>query len=102
MWKVLGRRETESNEFTTPSLPFLPGLSLKELCGLHSGLWPSLPGTQGCFTSLHHRRQQGLGPGLLPLPRRDLSFLKGEKKKSLGLFHNIFSLYNVLYLKNKK
>lgn len=51
------------------------------------------------------KRQQGLGPILLsPSPRMDISFLKGKKKTnmSLGLFHNIFSLYNVLYLKNKK
>lgn len=49
-----------------------------------------------------NKRLQGLGPVLLPPSRTDISFLKGEKKKSLGLFHNIFSLYNVLYLKNKK
>lgn len=32
----VGRRETESNEFRIRSLPFLTGLSLKELRALHS------------------------------------------------------------------
>lgn len=36
MEDILDRRETESDEFRTPSFPFLPGLSFKELHALHS------------------------------------------------------------------
>lgn len=106
---------------------FLAGEKLSQINSEHL----PFPFSQGCLKELHAlalhsenygleshwnlrvllrtvtttKRRQGLGPALLSL-LLGWTYLSSREKKntnmSLGLFHNIFSLYNVLYLKNKK
>lgn len=65
MEDILDRPETESDEFGTPSFPFLPGLAFKELRALHSedcGLEASLESEGPSKTITTTKKTTGVRP----------------------------------------
>lgn len=63
-----------------------------------------LTGPREPSRSQQPQQTTGVRPWSAPPSYDGHIFPQGKKKQNmfLGLFHNIFSLYNVLYLKNKK
>lgn len=97
---LAGENLSQMNSHHLPSLPppravlrALPGLHSED-CGLESPLGPEDP-------SKANSHQDTSGQALVcPFSSDGHTFPQG-KNTFLGSFHNIFSLYNVLYLKNE-
>lgn len=108
MWKtfLIGEKLSQMNSEHLP-FPFSQGCLLRNCMPCIQRIMAqraSLESEGPSKTITTTKKTTGVRPySASPFSQDGQLFPQEEKKNmSLGLFHNIFSLYNVLYLKNKK